>query len=252
MPLVGVINKAIGPRELQMASRGITPPDLGGGPVGARGVPRGYEDPAGTHGGGQIFRPASDKYHERMKGLADIPQDRLRRTESGESPIPHAASEEELRRTKEEGGDPVAAEERYHRLLAQARRGGSSLGAIMRRLGEGGTRNWFEGTDPNTPGGIPPKMMHGTRTTPIPGTAEIAPWKREGMELGALGLDAQTGEPIHGLPGGAGGAGGKVKVVGGQEDQQLRSGGRQVDPLKEPFNPFEQADRPKGDGHRNE
>ena len=252
MPLVGVINKAIGPKELEMASRGITPPDLGGGLAGSRGVPRGFPDPQGGHGGGQIFRPASDKYHERMKGGADIPQDRLRRVEEGIKPIAHAGSEAELASTIAEGGDPDAARDRMHRLLAQARRGGSSLGAIMGRMGEGRTRNWFEGTDPNTPGGIPAQMMHGTQVSPIPGTTEIAPWKREGMELGAQGLDAKTGEPIHPTGEESQRHGGKVGVRGTSPLAQLRDRAEQHDPLKKPFNPFQQADKPEGDGGRHD
>ena len=157
------VMKAIGPKELAMASRGITPPDLGGGMFGSRGVPRGYPDPEGTGMGGVGRTPASEKYYERMRGGADVPAHQMAREAEGRPPIPHS------------GREPKA-------------RGGGGLMGAMRRLGVP-SRQFFPGTSPDVQGGIAPGMKTGTLTAQIPGRVEAAPHEHRHAEM-AEGGDA--------------------------------------------------------------
>lgn len=156
MPLVAVL-KAIGPKELAMASRGITPPDLGGGMFGARGVPRGYPDPEGKPTAGRGYTPSSSKYHERMMGGADVPAHQMAREEEGREPIPHSGRE----------------------LSA---RGGGGLRGAMQRLGVP-SRQFFPGTPSEVQGGIAPGMKYGVKTSGIPGRVEAAPHEHRHAEL---------------------------------------------------------------------
>lgn len=163
MAYVAVL-KAIGPKELAMASRGIIPPDLGGGEFGARNVPRGFPDAAGTGLGGRGFTPASDKYFERMRGGADVPEHQMAREAEGRPPIPHSGR------------------------LPEGMRGGGGLAGAMRRQGVN-TRQFYPGTGPTVQGGVPPGFYTGVRTAQIPGRVEAAPHEHRHAELAEEGQD---------------------------------------------------------------
>jgi hypothetical protein len=156
MPYVAVL-KAIGPRELEMASRGKIPGDLGGGMFGARGVPRGYPSDDGSGLGGVGRTPPSELYFERMRGGADVPAHQMAREAEGRPPIPHS------------GREP------------QARGGGGLMGA-MRRQGIN-PRQWYEGTGNNVQGGVPPGRQFGVMTAQIPGRVEAAPHELRHAEM---------------------------------------------------------------------
>ena len=157
MAYVAVL-KAIGPRELAMASRGIIPPDLGGGEFGARNVPRGFPDPEGVGQGGRGRTPASNLYHERMSGGADVPAHQMAREAEGRPPIPHSGR------------------------LPEGMRGGGGLAGAMRRQGIN-TRQFYPGTGPTVQGGIAPGFKYGVKTAQIPGRVEAAPHEQRHAEM---------------------------------------------------------------------
>mgnify|MGYP003109917308 FL=1 len=233
MALVGVIAKELTEKDLEMASRGLTPPDLGGGPFGAKGVPRGFPNPTGSHEGGQGRTRASDKFRERMKGGADVPAHAMNRENTGQSIIAHPASLEEVRQQGLGGDDEArdAANERMHRLIAQAKQGGRGLAGAMRRQGIN-PREWYEGGP-----GVPAGFKHGVRTADIPGTTEVAPHVRHHTELpeGKGDVDDVLDELAQSHD----------RRVTGQDRQQLSAGANT--PNTEQRN---RADQPEGTGSR--
>ena len=257
MALVGVLRKELSAKDYDLASRGITPGDLGGGPFGARGVPRGFPDPQGKGTGGRGVTPATEKHAERLAGGADVPEHRFERERTGGSAIAHPASDEEIRRIRSE--DPGGVDEaidRQHKLIAQAKQGGSSLGARMKRLGLGGTRQFYPGTPTNIPGGIAPGMKTGVPTAQIPGRVEAAPHEHRHAELnqGEEGLDdildelasahdEKSKEPFNPFSG----AGGRVKVTG-QERTPVSAGANTPNTEQKET----EEDKPQGTGSRRE
>jgi hypothetical protein len=236
MPLVGVITKAISAEDYERASHGDIPAGIGGGPTrGREGFPG---DPRRA-----TFIPPSRQYHERMAGRADIPEHALEREEAGRPPIAHPGGEQERERVEAEGGDVEQHDERQQRLLAAARRMGGGLGgALRRREGLKGTRNWFE--DPSEPGSG--RMQFGVPSH-APGSVAAQPHERLHTELGG-----DMNRPGSGIVPGEGEdvldpiSPRQVGVRGRNPLQQLRGGGN----LQRPRNPFEIADEPEGAGHR--
>jgi hypothetical protein len=184
MALVGVIAKELTDDDLEGASRGKIPGDLGGGKFGAKNVPRGFPDPEGGHAGGRGTTPPSARYHERMRGGADVPAHALAREEEGRSVIPHPASHQSLLEAEADGPEAEADfHERKDRLMGNAMRGGRGLAGAMRRQGVN-PLEFYEGTPTNIPGGIAPGVKHGVKTAQIPGRVESAPHEHRHAELG--------------------------------------------------------------------
>jgi len=220
MALVGVISKAVGPEELEMASRGITPPDLGGGPVGAKGIPRGYSYSDGGHER-DSYRAASQKYHDRMAGGADVGTHNDERKEEGRSAIPHPSSDED------------SSPDRLLELLGLDRGnpgGKAGLRGAMARQGDGAS-SWFQ-DGPGAQG----RTMQGSPTAHIPGTKEAWPSERHHAEL-PMEEGMEEGEMST--------AGRRVGVAGKNNLQQLRG---RANSLNE--NAFDTADTPQGSGSR--
>ena len=243
MALVGVIAKELTPEDLEGASRGKIPADLGGGRFGAKGVPRGFPDPEGHGAGGQGTTPPSKKYFERLKGGADVPAHAMNRENTGQSTIAHPAS---LREVKEQGmgGDDEGrdmATERMHRLLAEMEAGGRGLAGAMRRQGVN-SREFYPGNP-----GIHAGTKYGVKTAEIPGSVEAAPHERRHGEMGmggelddvldglASAHEAREKQPSNPFAP-------KQKTTT-QSDTQLSAGARTP-------NQEQQEDKPEGTGSR--
>ena len=247
MGLVGVLAKAISPRELEMAASGGIPPRLGGGTVGSEGVERGVE---GRTGYGSI--EPSRAYHRAMSGDLGVPKpDPLRPDEGHHDRLAELLTELEQaeRRTRNVGGPPKPWEEEQR---------GGSLGRALRRE-HGGSRMFAQ-----PPGGGMGRSMRGVQTADIPGAPEAAPWEREE----AMGSDepSMTGVPrpeTSTPPSGPQGRGSGAVAVSSPRlnitgDADLPESLRGIDlsalppafRAKLPKIAGSMADRPRGTGHR--
>lgn len=243
MALVGVIAKELTPEDLEGASRGQIPADLGGGRFGAKGVPRGFPDIGiGIGQSGQGSTPPSKKYFDRMKGGADVPAHAMNRENTGQSTIAHPAS---LREVKEQGmgGDDEGrdiATERMHRLLAEMERGGRGLAGAMRRQGVN-SREFYPGNP-----GIHAGTKYGVKTAEIPGSVEAAPHERRHAAMGGGEVDdvldglASAHEKREGEPNNPFKPNQKTTT---QSDTQLSAGARTP-------NQEQREDKPEGTGSR--
>jgi len=239
MALVGVIAKELTDDDLEGASRGKIPGDLGGGKFGAKNVPRGFPDPEGGHAGGRGTTPPSAKYHERMRGGADVPAHALAREEEGRSVIPHPASEQEGEEAAAQGeGLHEAWQARRDRLNEHAMRGGRGLAGAMRRQGVN-PLEFYEGTPTNIPGGIAPGVKHGVKTAQIPGRVESAPYEHKHAELGEDG-SSEIDDILDGLA-----ESHDRRKVTEQDTQQLSAGANTPNTEGR-----KQRDAPEGTGSR--
>ena len=247
MGLVGVLAKAISPRELEMAASGGIPPRLGGGPVGSHGVERGVE---GREGYGSV--EPSRAYHRAMSGDLGVPKpDPLRPDEGHNDRLAELLTELEQaeRRTRNVGGPPKPWEEEQR---------GGSLGRALRRE-HGGSRMFAQ-----PPGGGMGRSMRGVQTADIEGAPEAAPWEREeGMSTDEPGITGtprpEPSVPSIGPRGRGSGAVGvtepKLSITGGADlPESLRGIDLSALPpafrAKLPKIAASMADRPSGTGHR--
>jgi len=249
MALVGVIAKALSVADIEGAAFGEIPADLGGGRS------RGREQGGVPH---RLFINPSKKYHERMKGGADVAAP----PPEGQSVIPHPSS------------DPYSSPERLISLLGLDREnpgGKQGLLGAMNRQG-GGNTFWSPGPGNKPEDSVSWQKLLGQPTADIPGTKIVQPHVREHTELPDVeqhgtehdmpkipgahmqpwqvrspripGISRFEGEPSNPFPPPKP----RVGVIGGRGAETLHGGeaatsGRPVD--KEPF-----ADRPEGSGHR--
>jgi hypothetical protein len=251
-----LVVKAITPEDLEGASFGEIPADLGGGRMGARNVPRGRDTVEGQRR--RQWTPPSDEYRERMRGGGDV-----RHWEQGEggamsgrNPIPHVMADPDVGQDRQDQwsrrmarmggsggasmtGNPGLAERRLAAQEGSMGKVPSSFSRLMsasKRMGEGVGRN---PTDEPIP-----RMMWG-HTSDGAGGVETEPHERRNTELGGTlnrpGTGIVPGEVDSPPPGRSN----QVRVTDSRPSEQVRSGAREHG-----RDPFAEADEPESSGNR--